>query len=116
MVAVVRRALEERGFHVVVPEHFLQIPRYLEVHQPRVIVLDLQMPAINGVQVGEFLRRHGCQVPVILYSSVDLQALEEAARKIGASAYLSKEAPVEALVALVERFCSPSPGAIQPRG
>jgi len=55
---------------------------------PDVIVLDISMPGLNGIEVSRRLRREGCQTPIVFFSADD--ALSEAALDAGGSAYVSK--------------------------
>ena len=57
------------------------------------ILLDLQMPGLNGFEVLETLRAHQIPVPVIVITAHDELGTAERVRSLGAFAYFKK--PVE---------------------
>ena len=56
--------------------------------EPDVIVLDMSMPGLNGIEVARRLRRDGCQAAIVFFSADD--GLYEIAMEAGGSAYVSK--------------------------
>jgi len=74
--------------------------------QPDLIVLDLLMPEMNGLDTARALKRVLPTVPLILYSAFD-DSLSEQAKRIGISEIVSKSDPPSLLVkkarALVDR-------------
>ena len=53
-----------------------------EAFGPSLIVLDLQYPHGDGIEVMSFLKQHGCQAPIVLISGFDARVLETA-RRVG---------------------------------
>jgi DNA-binding response OmpR family regulator len=69
---------------------------------PDVIVLDLKMPGLDGVETLRRLRAAGCAAPVLLLTAwADVHHAAAALRE-GASDYLVKPCPVEELVTAIE--------------
>jgi DNA-binding NarL/FixJ family response regulator len=66
--------------------------------QPDLIILDLSMPVMNGIDGARILRRILPSVPVILFSCYSAVFQEEEAKSVGISALVSKD---EALAKLV---------------
>ncbi|HYM77546.1 MAG TPA: response regulator transcription factor [Candidatus Dormibacteraeota bacterium] len=56
--------------------------------EPDLIVLDISMPGLNGIEVARRLRRSGCQAVIVFVSADD--ALSEETLAAGGSAYVSK--------------------------
>jgi DNA-binding response OmpR family regulator len=62
-------------------------------HQPDIIVLDLMMPGIDGMQfLQNFKPKSHPETKVIVFSNVDLEDLKEAANRLGVYKYLVKAA------------------------
>jgi DNA-binding NarL/FixJ family response regulator len=80
------------------------IEKALELH-PDLVVTDLSMPVMNGLDEARLLKRLLPDVPVILYTAHSSQAVEKEARLAGASAVISKsEQPAAALIVTARRF------------
>ena len=65
---------------------------------PDLIVLDLSMPVMNGLDAGRVLKRLMPTVPLIMYSALSDKFAEHQARIIGISAVVSKSEPVSVLI------------------
>jgi|SRR6266478_1036737 len=73
------------------------IARALELH-PDLIVLDLSMPVMNGLDAARELKRLMPTVPLIMYSAFGDVFGEQQARLIGISELVSKSQPAAILV------------------
>lgn len=64
-----------------------------EAHQPRLVVLDIQMPVKDGIQVLESLRQRQDAlnaVPVLMLTGLDTQLAERYTTELGARKFLAK--------------------------
>jgi DNA-binding NarL/FixJ family response regulator len=73
------------------------IQKAQELH-PDLIVLDLSMPVMNGVEAASVLRRLMPTVPLIVFSDYSDVFSAEEARSIGISALVSKSDHISVLV------------------
>jgi DNA-binding NarL/FixJ family response regulator len=73
------------------------IEKAQELH-PDLIVLDLSMPVMNGIEAARVLRRLMPAVPLIVFSEYCDVFSEEEARSVGASAMVSKSEHVSVLL------------------
>ena len=58
--------------------------------RPDVVLLDLAMPDINGIEAARYMSACDPNVPIIMFTVLDLEGLEDAARKAGVCAIVSK--------------------------
>ena len=58
--------------------------------RPDLVFIDLAMPDINGIEVAKRMSTLSPRVPLILFTILDLEGLEKAAREVGISAIVSK--------------------------
>jgi DNA-binding NarL/FixJ family response regulator len=65
---------------------------------PELIVLDLSMPIMNGLQAAPVLRRMLPTVPIILFTLYGSKFLRREALSAGVTAVVSKEAALKTLV------------------
>jgi len=66
--------------------------------KPDVIVLDLSMPVMNGLETTRELKCRFPSVPVLMYTDFETQYLQQAARSAGVSSIVSKSESTEVLV------------------
>ena len=66
-----------------------------------IVLMDVRMPGIGGVEAFRKIRRHQEGVRVILMSTYSMDALKEAALDEGAIAFLSKPLDLEKVITLV---------------
>src|SRR5690606_21191202 len=72
--------------------------------KPDVIVTDLRMPGINGLQVLEGARQRGVNAPVILISAFGDDETRAHAQRLGATAFLDKPLDIEELQHELQRM------------
>jgi DNA-binding NarL/FixJ family response regulator len=68
-----------------------------ELH-PDLILLDLSMPVMNGLEATRVLKRMMPEVPVIMYSAYSDSSTEKAARSAGVWALVSKSENISVLL------------------
>lgn len=75
---------------VTFAEDGLSAIQAVERHQPDVVIMDISMQTINGLDATWVIRHRFPSVKVILLSAYDMQAAMEASCKMGASCCLGK--------------------------
>jgi len=78
----------------------------VEALAPNVVLMDLKMPGTNGVQATRAIRDRFPQVGVLVLTTYDADEWVFDAIRAGASGYLLKDTPREALVAAIEGTAS----------
>ena len=106
----VERDLADAGFDVVaVAADGHQAGARFPAARPQVVVLDLQIPGPNGVEVTETVLRHDPSARVLILSASGEQEDVLAAVKAGATGYLVKSASREQLIDAVRRTAAGDP-------
>lgn len=72
--------------------------------KPDLIVLDLAMPRMNGIQVAAALKGGLKNIPVILFTLYDEVVSEQKLRFLGISAVVSKTGPIRDLLREIQRL------------
>ena len=72
--------------------------RQAQLLKPDLIVLDLAMPIMNGLDAGRVLRRLMPEVVLIMYSDIGDRYVEQQAKLIGIAALVAKAQPPGSLV------------------
>jgi DNA-binding NtrC family response regulator len=74
----------------------------LDDSEPDVMVLDLRMPGIDGMEVLRQVRSNYPDVQVIIQTGQGSRQEEEEARALGIFAFLKKPVPIEELVICIQ--------------
>jgi CheY-like chemotaxis protein len=103
----VRSALEWAGLTVVgEAEDGAQAVSEAAAHHPDVVLMDLRMPRMDGVQATRILRRQQPDTPVVLWTGDDDAQLERAVSKSGAQVGIPKGIGTVELVAALREACA----------
>jgi DNA-binding response OmpR family regulator len=99
-----RAVLTEDGFRVIEARDGAEAMRQIQVDPPALIVLDIQMPGIDGPSFARELRMSLKHVPLVILTGVEDPKHE--ADRCNAEAFLSKPFNAPELVKVVRRFAS----------
>ncbi len=91
-----------------------QALRAVEEHEPDVLVLDLSLPKVNGMEVTRRVSASHPAVRVVVLSMYAADQYEERLREIGAAAYVSKDAPPEDLLRAIRAVASGGQSTSEP--
>lgn len=97
---VVRRTLIGSGFDVSTLDNLFELQTALDDDRPDILLLDVNMPFLDGIRAHEILQRHGMlgELPVIFFSDLEESELAETARQAGVAGYVTKASGGGALV------------------
>jgi two-component system cell cycle response regulator DivK len=105
---LVQRALEARGYHLLKAIKGLEGVSTAERERVDLILLDINLPDIDGYEVARRLRssskRELSQVPIIAVTANALKGDAEKALDAGCDVYMSKPINIRELWARVEAF------------
>lgn len=99
-----RQILADNGFRVVEARDGAEALRAIDVEQPALILLDVQMPGIDGPTFARALRTRLRRVPLVILTGVPDPKRE--ADRCNAEAFLRKPFDADELVRVVRRFAS----------
>ena len=92
------RLLRSAGLNVETFASGVEFLKSLQNHSPDCVVLDLQMPQVDGFEVQSRLAQRGAHLPVIAMTGWDIPGACERATERGAKAYLHKPVDEKALL------------------
>jgi DNA-binding NarL/FixJ family response regulator len=70
---------------------------------PDVVLMDIEMPGVDGIRATEMLRSGGLSSAVVILSIDDSAAARQRAAVAGAAAFVGKQDPPEALIDAIRR-------------
>lgn len=109
---VVRKGLQalietEEGMEVVgVGTNGLDVVSQVPALQPDVVLLDLEMPRMGGLEAIKQLKGQDPKLPILVLTSFSDEETVFAAIKAGALGYLLKEASAEELLQAIRNVCA----------
>lgn len=116
--ALVRDVLELDGYDIVEAPDGVAALAAVQEHQPNLMVLDVMMPGMSGLDVLRELRRNrsGTELPIILLTAASDDDTTWAGWTAGASVFLPKPFDPSHLLDWVERLISGETGGDMPMG
>jgi DNA-binding response OmpR family regulator len=101
--------MKKQNFEVHIARDGKEAMKYLETEIPDVIVADIMMPHVTGLELIQYLRRDlNSQVPVIIISALEMDEVVLEAFRIGANDFITKPFKPNELVLRVRRLVDPS--------
>ncbi len=96
----ISRNLRARGFEVAEASNGLEALAVWERETPHLLILDIMMPRMDGLEVCRRVREQSA-VPIIVLTALDAESDKVTALDLGADDYLTKPFGVEELLARV---------------
>ena len=98
-----RRILRRKdGFEIVAEcADGSEVPQAVAIHRPDVVVMDLRMRNVDGIEATRRLREDPDAPPVLVLTTFDDDELLSGALRAGAAGFLLKDSPAEDLVRAV---------------
>jgi two-component system alkaline phosphatase synthesis response regulator PhoP len=101
---------EERGYNVDRCADGKSAIEYVKKITPDLLIVDLMMPEINGVETVKQVRQLGLtDTPIIAFTAVDDSDLHREALEAGCNEVLTKPCPTEKLLRHIKRYLAPQP-------
>jgi CheY-like chemotaxis protein len=96
--------LQSKGYDLVFARNGAEALIAAEAHRPDLILMDIQMPVMNGMDAMEALKRdaHLSKIPVIALTSLAMPGDREKCLAAGAHAYISKPVSLRSLAQTME--------------
>ena len=106
------RLLEMSGYRVLEAADGREAVQIAERGCPDVVLMDLQMPVLDGFTATSIIRRieSTCRVPVIAVSAQSTEDYVSAARRVGCDHFVPKPVDFDLLLELI-RKCTEGAGA-----
>jgi CheY-like chemotaxis protein len=106
--------LEAAGYRVVHSPNGRQTLELALQHQPRLILMDIQMPEMDGYEAARLLLADSrvAGIPIIAVTSYAMAGDRERATRIGFCGYIEKPINPDTFIAEIRQFLVPRPEAM----
>jgi DNA-binding NarL/FixJ family response regulator len=79
-----------------------QAVQFCQELQPDLIILDITMPGMSGLEASARMRKLGCAVSILIFTTHDSQRLSTDVRQAGAQGYVLKSQAARDLVRAID--------------
>ena len=102
--------LDVNGYATIQTRNGLEVIDLARMHRPDLILMDIQLPEISGLEVTKWLKNDEqlADIPVIAVTAFAMKGDEERIRSGGCEAYISKPISVVTFLETVRRFIGPA--------
>lgn len=99
MAALIRQGLEEDAYAVDIVDNGLEVMDWVKTAKYDLILLDIMLPGMNGIEVCRQLRAKGYKMPILMLTARDTLPDKVQGLDSGADDYLVKPFAIEELTA-----------------
>ena len=98
--------LDAQGYQTLQTREGLQALALAREHHPDLILMDIQLPEISGLEVTKWLKEDEelASIPVVAVTAFAMKGDEERIREGGCEAYISKPISVSHFLETIRRF------------
>lgn len=101
--------LKEKGHTCATLTESFQTATWLEMHDCEVVVVDLNMPKVDGISLITCIREIRPGLPVVVFTGIGYEEERmHAALRAGANGYVSKHLPIEQLYCVLSQMLATS--------
>jgi signal transduction histidine kinase/HPt (histidine-containing phosphotransfer) domain-containing protein/ActR/RegA family two-component response regulator len=103
---LIKLLLERVGLEAVIVENGQQAVQKAMAEKFDIILMDIQMPVMNGYEATENLRKEGVKTPIVAVTACAMKGDDEKCFSAGCSDYLSKPIDRKKLVETLSKYLS----------
>ncbi|RDE19135.1 response regulator [Motiliproteus coralliicola] len=105
-VMLIRDLLSHRGYRVLVAEDGLEAIEIASKAEPQLILMDVQMPNLDGLEATRRLKLHPRlnRIPVIILTALAMDGDRDRCLASGADDYLSKPVKMQLLYSRIDHW------------
>ena len=111
---LLKTLLKSHGHEVCTAYNGKEAIEQFKQHRPQFTMLDLRMPEMDGIETLRQIRAVDQKAAVMILTAWGTDEMEQQARKLGATDFLSKGISLDAIVASMDRGLKPSGQAPAP--
>ncbi|MBF7073641.1 response regulator [Glaciecola sp. MH2013] len=101
---LISRLLTKLGLTVFTAKDGFEAIEHYKKHQPAVVLLDIQMPRMDGIQAYSELRKLGCEKPIIALTANAMANEVEEYFNLGFDGYIQKPIDRKSLISTIATF------------
>lgn len=95
--------LEEEGYQIEIARNGLEAFNLAKKLQPKLILMDIQMPQVDGLTAIKMIRANQLDMPIIALTALAMYEDREKCLSAGANEYVTKPVPLKKLTQLIRK-------------
>lgn len=105
-IKYIEKILEKNGYEFETVKNGNEFLNVKEIGSYKLILMDIQMPDINGIDLTKILREKGIKTPIIAMTAFAMKEEKEVFLTSGMNDYISKPFKIEELLKIIEKNIS----------
>jgi PAS domain S-box-containing protein len=101
---LVRLVLTDAGIEVIEAENGAVALEQVDAHQPDLVLMDIQMPVMDGSTATQELRKRGLSLPVLALTANAMKGFEREIESGGFTGHLTKPIDIDHMLATLARY------------
>ncbi len=102
---IIRDILEDEGYTVITAPNGVKALNTVKLKHPDIVILDIWMPGIGGMEVLQQLRMDYPEIVVIVITGHGTVDTAVSALKLGAFDYIEKPLSMDKIISIVKKAC-----------
>ncbi|MCF8218797.1 MAG: PAS domain S-box protein [Bacteroidales bacterium] len=94
---LLQKMLEKMNYHVASAKNGQEAVDYVENNKPDLILMDINMPVLDGIQATELIKQKHPEIPIIIQTAYTSEENKTGSKEAGADGYLEKPISKEKL-------------------
>lgn len=103
-IMTVSSYLQAKGYRVIFAKNGRQAVDLAQSEQPDLILMDIQMPEMDGLEAIKYIRNNKFTIPIIALTALAMTGDREKCLEAGANDYLSKPIKLKQLTTVIQQF------------
>ncbi|MDT8414550.1 MAG: response regulator transcription factor [Flavobacteriaceae bacterium] len=105
IVTILQFRLEKEKFNIIVCEDGKKAKKLMEVEKPDLVIADIMMPMVSGLEIVNFIRnKKKWDIPIMVLSSINDDKTLLEAYSLGADEFVTKPFSPEELVIRIKKM------------
>ena len=112
MIELVRLVLSKSGYRLLTLSDSSKTVDYILEKQPDLVILDINMPDVDGIEVTRHARQQQFTNPIIMFTASMSERDKEKAFQAGCDEYIVKDLEMKSLEPMIDRYLREAGGGM----
>ena len=110
MIEIVEIVLKNSGYHLLTTQNSDEVMTLCREEQPDLVLMDLNMPSLDGFETTRQLRQAGFDRPIVVLTASESEEDRNKARRVGCDDYVLKTLDMADLEKTIDSYIAEAGG------